>query len=76
MFASKFLYMTGVGCVSYEEKGTWVFIVTSAAAYAVCLAITLGRLAGTPAAEVPYVSVLLRTAGASGSCCGRWPDRC
>jgi hypothetical protein len=51
--------------VSYEEKGIWVYLVTSAAAYAVYLAIIAGRLAGTPAAEVPYVSVLLWTAGAS-----------
>jgi len=51
--------------VSYEEKGIWVYLVTSAAAYAVYLAIIVGRLASTPAAEVPYVSVLLWTAGAS-----------
>jgi hypothetical protein len=57
--------MTGVGCVSYEEKGTWVFLVTSAAAYAVYLAIILGWVASTPVAEVPYVAVLLWTASAS-----------
>jgi len=51
--------------VSYEEKGTWVYLVTSAGAYAVYLAIIVGRLASTPAAEVPYVSVLLWTTGAS-----------
>ena len=51
--------------MSYEEKGTWVYLVTSAGAYAVYLAIIVGRLASTPAAEVPYVSVLLWTAGAS-----------
>jgi hypothetical protein len=51
--------------VSYDEKGTWVYLVTSAGAYAVYLAIIVGRLASTPAAEVPYVSVLLWTAGAS-----------
>ena len=51
--------------MSYEEKGIWVYLVTSAAAYAVYLAIIVGRLASTPAAEVPYVSVLLWTAGAS-----------
>jgi hypothetical protein len=37
--------------VSYEEKGTWVYLVTSAGAYAVYLVIILGRLASTPAAE-------------------------
>jgi hypothetical protein len=31
--------------VSYEEKGTWVYLVTSAGAYAVYLAIILGRVA-------------------------------
>ena len=51
--------------MSYEEKGTWVYLVTSAGAYAVYLAIILGRLASTPAAQVPYVAVLLWTAGAS-----------
>jgi hypothetical protein len=51
--------------VSYEEKGTWVYLVTSAGAYAVYLAIIAGRLASTPAAQVPYVAVLLWTAGAS-----------
>ena len=51
--------------MSYEEKGTWVYLVTSAGAYAVYLVIIVGRLASTPAAEVPYVAVLLWTAGAS-----------
>jgi hypothetical protein len=53
------------GAVSYEEKGIWVYLVTSAGAYAVYLVIILGRLASTPAAQVPYVAVLLWTAGAS-----------
>ena len=30
--------------MSYEEKGTWVYLVTSAGAYAVYLAIILGRV--------------------------------
>jgi len=51
--------------VSYEEKGTWVYLVASAGAHAVYLAIMAGRLASTPVAEVPYVSALLWTAGAS-----------
>ena len=51
--------------MSYEEKGTWVYLVTSAGAYVVYLAIIAGRLASAPAAEVPYVSVLLWTTGAS-----------
>jgi hypothetical protein len=59
--------MPGEGAVSYEEKGTWVYLVTSAGAYAVYLAIILGRLASTPAAQVPYVAVLLWTAGAAAA---------
>ena len=51
--------------MSYEEKGTWVYLVASAGAYGVYLVIVLGRLAGTPAAEVPYAWVLLWTTLAS-----------
>ena len=51
--------------MSYEEKGVWVYLVTSAGGYAVYLAIIAGRLASTPAAAVSYVPVLLWTAGAS-----------
>ena len=51
--------------MSYEEKGTWVYLVTSAGSYAVYLVIILGRVLRTPVAEVPYVSVLLWTVGAS-----------
>jgi len=51
--------------VTYEEKGTWVYLVTSAAAYVVYLAIMLGRVASTPVDQVPYVAVLLWTCGAS-----------
>jgi hypothetical protein len=51
--------------VSYEEKGTWVYLVTSAGAYVAYLAIMAGRVASTPADRVPYVAVLLWTTGAS-----------
>ena len=51
--------------MSYDEKGTWVYLVTSAVAYAVYLAIILGRLRNVPVAEVQYVPVLLWTTGAS-----------
>jgi hypothetical protein len=51
--------------MSYEEKGTWVYLVACLGAYGAYLAIILGRLATTPAAQVPYVSVLLWTTGAS-----------
>ena len=51
--------------MSYEEKGTWVYLVTSAGAYAVYLVIVIGRVMRTPVAQVPYVPVLLWTAAAS-----------
>ena len=51
--------------MSYEEKGTWVYLVTSAGAYAVYLVIILGRVQTTPIAQVPYASVLLWTTLAS-----------
>src|SRR5262252_4692039 len=51
--------------MSYEEKGTWVYLVTSAGAYAVYLVIILGRVQGTPVAEVSYAPVLLWTTLAS-----------
>jgi hypothetical protein len=47
--------------MSYEEKGTWVYLVTSAGAYGVYLVIVLGRLVSTPVAQVPYAWVLLWT---------------
>jgi hypothetical protein len=51
--------------MSYEEKRTWVYLMASAGAYGVYLAIVLGRMLRTPVAEVPYVSVLLWTTVAS-----------
>jgi hypothetical protein len=51
--------------MSYEERGTWVYLLTCLGAYAVYLAIVLGRLASTPAAQVPYAAALLWTTGAS-----------
>ena len=59
------LYIPGDAAVSYEQKGLWVYLVTSAGTYAVYLAIILGRAMRTPVAEVPYISALLWTAGAS-----------
>jgi hypothetical protein len=51
--------------MSYEEKRTWVYLVTSAAGYAVYLAIVLSRVAAAPVAGVSYVAPLLWTALAS-----------
>lgn len=51
--------------MTYEEKGTWVYLVACTAAYAVYAAIVGARLATTSAADVSYVAVLLWTTGAS-----------
>jgi hypothetical protein len=51
--------------MSYEEKRIWVYLVTSTGAYAVYLAIVFERALRTPVAQVPYVSALLWTTGAS-----------
>ena len=51
--------------MSYEEKGTWAYLVAVVGTYAVYLAIILGRLQSTPVAEVPYAWVLLWTTVAS-----------
>jgi hypothetical protein len=51
--------------MSHEEKGTWVYLVTVVGAYAVYLAVILGRLQGTPVADVSYAWVLLWTTVAS-----------
>ena len=47
--------------MSYEEKGVWVYLVTSAGAYLVYLVIIIGRLQDTPASQVSYAWVLLWT---------------
>lgn len=51
--------------MTFEEKRTWVYLVTSAGAYLVYLVIVLQRLAHTPVAHVPYVATLLWTTVAS-----------
>jgi hypothetical protein len=51
--------------MSYEERRTWLYLGTSAAAYAVYVVIVLGRLAHSPVAQVSYVVVLLWTCLAS-----------
>lgn len=51
--------------MTYEERGAWIYLVTSVGAYAIYLAIILGRAAGTPIADVSYVPALLWTAGGS-----------
>ena len=51
--------------MSYQQKGIWVYLTTSACAYAVYLAIIVGRLQSTPAAQVPYAWVLFWTTAAA-----------
>ena len=65
MIVSKFFYIRGGGAMSYEEKGTWVYLVASAGAYLAYLVIIVGRLLSTPVAQVPYVAPLLWTTLAS-----------
>ncbi len=51
--------------MSYEQKGTWVYLVSSAGAYLVYLVIIIGRLQDTPVSQVSYAWVLLWTTLAS-----------
>ncbi|RXZ70932.1 hypothetical protein [Agromyces albus] len=52
--------------MSYEEKGTWVFLVVSVAGYGVYLALVLPQLLnGTPVGEIDYVPAVLWTIGGS-----------
>ena len=51
--------------MSYDEKGTWVYLVTSAGAYLAYVLIILSRVQHAPVAQVPYVAALLWTSGAS-----------
>jgi hypothetical protein len=48
------LHNRGEGAVSYEEKGTWVYLVTSAGAYAVYLGFVLWAVAGSVLKLVAY----------------------
>jgi len=51
--------------MTYHEKGTWAYLVTSAAGYVAYLVIILGRVGPVPVSAVSYVAPLLWTAGAS-----------
>ncbi|MBT2514874.1 hypothetical protein [Arthrobacter sp. ISL-30] len=46
-----------------EERSAWIMLVVSLAAYVTYLAIILGRAAGAPLHEVPYVATMLWTIG-------------
>lgn len=49
--------------MSFEEKGTWVFLVVNIVTYGAYLTVILGRAGNIPLAEVPYVSTMLWTIG-------------
>lgn len=52
------------GSVSYEEKGTWVFLLVAIVAYGVYLAVVLPRLFAAPSLDdVDYVPAVLWTIG-------------
>lgn len=50
--------------MSYEEKGTWVYLVVAVVGYTVYLSLVLPQLmGGVPVEEVDYVPVMLWTIG-------------
>ena len=51
--------------MSYEEKRTWIYLVTSLAAYLVYVVIVWQRALHSPVSDVHYVAVMLWTALAS-----------
>ena len=52
--------------MSYEEKGTWVYLVVSAIGYAVYVLLVLPQLlSGTPVDEIDYVPAVFWTIGGS-----------
>jgi hypothetical protein len=51
--------------MSYEEKGVWAYLLSSAGAYVVYLAIVVPRLFHQPASHVSYLVPLLSTTIAS-----------
>ncbi|MET9508111.1 hypothetical protein ABZX62_06465 [Streptomyces flavidovirens] len=51
--------------MAFEEKRAWSMVLVAIGAYAVYLAVVLGRPGDAPLAEAPYVSALLWTVGAA-----------
>ena len=49
--------------MSYEEKGTWAFLVTTLGTYAGYVVAVVRRGAGGPLTEAPYVSTMLWALG-------------
>jgi hypothetical protein len=46
--------------MALEEKRAWIMLVVSLAVYAVYAAVVLGRLAGTPVADVAYAATMIQ----------------
>ncbi|WP_069387861.1 hypothetical protein [Cellulosimicrobium cellulans] len=51
--------------MSYEEKGTWVYLVVSVVVYAAYVGVLLTRADGAPLGDVEYVAPLLWAIGAA-----------
>ncbi|MDO7880744.1 hypothetical protein [Antiquaquibacter soli] len=51
--------------MTYEERGTWVYLVVVLGTYGVYLGIVLSQLATTPAGDIDYVGPLLWSIGIS-----------
>jgi hypothetical protein len=49
--------------VSYEEKGSWVYLLVTAVTYVAYVVIVVGRAGATPLADVDYVPTMLGTIG-------------
>jgi hypothetical protein len=63
---SKILDTTDRGVdVSYEEKGTWVYLVVVLVTFTGYVVVHLARADGTPLAELAYVAPLLWSLGIS-----------
>ena len=45
--------------MSFQEKGTWVFLIITAVVALVYFAIVIGQLGDTPASEINYVPLMI-----------------
>lgn len=55
----------GMPLMAFEEKGAWVALIVGVIAYAVYVAVVLGRAAGGELADTPYADALLWSIGAA-----------
>lgn len=51
--------------MSYEEKGTWIYLVVSLGTYVAYVAVILGRAQDMPFIEVPYIAAMLWAIGSA-----------